>query len=125
MIVGGMKFKKLLTIPVLILGLLIIFQLSRSIVNIYRRGGRVEELAAVVAGLEKEKEELEREKAFRQTEEFVEREARNKLRMVREGEHILVLPESQDGEKARSEEQEAKSGEEKPNWKKWAEFWLR
>ncbi len=125
-----MNFKKLLAVPVLVVGLLLIVQLSRSIVRLGHRGGRVEELQAEVAGLAKEKEELEREKSYRETAEFVEREARDKLRMTREGERIVVLPEGQDEERADLPAGEAGSGEsraesqEKPNWKKWVEFWL-
>ncbi len=119
-----MKFKKLLAVPVLVLGLLIIVQLSRSIINIYGGGGRVEELAAEVVELRKEKEELEREKAFRQTQEFVEREARDELRMVREGERILVLPGGQDEESSKFKIQSSNS-EEELNWKRWIEYWLR
>lgn len=126
-----MNLKKLLAIPVLLLGLLIVFQLSRSIINMYGRGGRGKELAAEVAGLEKEKQELEGEKEFRQTQEFVEREARDKLRMVREGERILVLPESQDEESSKFNlpagkvgVQSSKNDEEGANWKKWVDFWF-
>lgn len=118
-----MNFKRLLAVPVLILGLLIVVQLSRSIINMYGRGGRGKELAAEVAGLEKEREELEGEKEFRQTEEFVEREARDKLRMVREGERILVLPGGQDEEMSNVKYQISNS-EGEANWKKWVDFWF-
>jgi len=120
-----MNFKKLLTIPALILGLLIVVQLSRSIILMHGRGGRGKELAAEVAGLEKEKAELEREKEFRQTEEFVEREARDKLRMVREGEKILVLPDGQNENGSGFKVQGSKNEGTEANWKKWVEFWLR
>ena len=118
-----MNFKKLLTIPVLLLGLLVVVQLSRSIISMSGRGGRVSGLAAEIANLEKEKEKLEREKAFRETAEFVEREARDKLRMTREGERILVLPGGQDEERAKSKEPRA-NNEEKTNWEKWLGFWF-
>jgi len=118
-----MNFKRLLAIPALIVGLLVIFHLSRSIVGIYRSGGRAEGLRAEVAGLREEKKELEEEKAFRESLEFVEREARDKLRMVREGEHILVLPGGQD-EQIRNSKFEIRNDEEEPNWKKWVEFWF-
>ncbi len=74
--------------------------------------------------MEKEKEEVEREKAVRQTEEFVAREARGKVRMVREGERILVLPKGQDEEISNLKSQ-ISNNEEEPNWEKWVEFWLR
>ena len=120
-----MQVRKIITIPALIVGLLIVFQLSRSIISIYGRGGRVGELVAEVAGLEEEKEALEKEQAFRQTPEFVEREARDKLRMVREGERILVLPGGQDEESSKFKVQNSKNEEIRPNWKKWVEFWLK
>jgi len=118
-----MNFKKLLVIPALILGLLLVVQLSRSIINMYGRGGRVEELAAEVVGLETEKEELGREKEFRESLEFVEREARDKLRMVKEGERILVLPGGQDEEISNIKYQ-ISNDEEEANWKKWVDFWF-
>ncbi len=121
-----MNFKKILAIPALILGLLIIFQLSRSIILMYGRGGRGRELAAEIAGLEEQKRELEEDKEFRETEEFVEREARDKLRMTREGEYILVLPSEEQNEKSsKFKVQSSKNGEgTEANWKKWVDFWL-
>ena len=120
-----MDFKKLLSIPVILVGLLIVVQLSRSIINMYGRGGRVKELAAEVAGLEKERQELEGEKEFRESLEFVEREARDKLRMVKEGERILVLPnEAQNDAEINAEERGSDAGGGKANWKKWLDYWL-
>ena len=119
-----MNLKKIAAVPALIVGFLIVVQLSRSIISMYGRGGRVEELAAEVAGLEKEKEELEREKAFRQTPEFVEREARDKLRMVREGERILVLPEGQNERNPNYKLQIPNDEGTEANWKKWLDYWL-
>jgi cell division protein FtsB len=124
MIVVTMNLKRLLAVPALLLGLLLIFHLSRSIVGLYRSGGRVAGLVGEIAELEKEKERLEQERGFRQTDEFVEREARDKLRMIREGEKILVLPESdtRDGEEDR--EQKTEDGE-RANWQKWFDYWFR
>jgi len=119
-----MQVRKFLAIPILILGLFVVFQLSRSIISIYGRGGRAVELVAEVAGLEEEKKELEQERAFRQTSEFVEREARDKLRMVKEGERILVLPEEQNKKTPNTKHQTPNNGV-RANWKKWVEFWLK
>ena len=119
-----MNFKKLLAIPALVVGLLIVVQLSRSIISIYGRGGRVGELVAEVAGLEGEKEALEKERAFRQTPEFVEREARDRLRMVKEGERILVLPREEQNEKNPNIKYQISNNEEDANWKKWVDFWF-
>jgi cell division protein FtsB len=120
-----MNFKKLLAIPALILGLLAIVHLSRSIVDIYGRRGRVSGLQEEIAGLEREKAELEEERAFRQTEEFVEREARDKLRMVREGEYILVLPDAQNKKISNLKSQISDDEGTKANWEKWMEYWFK
>jgi hypothetical protein len=80
-------------------------------------------LVAEITQLEKEKEKLEQEKVFRETEEFVEREARDKLRMTKGGEHILVLPENQNEENPKSKLQ-ISNNEESPNWKKWLDYWF-
>lgn len=121
-----MKLKKLLAIPALTLGLVIMVHLSRSIIDIYGGRGRVSGLREEITTLEKERKELEGEKSFRQTAGFVEREARDELRMVREGEKILVLPERRNKNGSRSKVQSSKNGEEaEENWEKWVEFWLR
>lgn len=54
---------------------------------------RVESLKAEVGELEAERKVLAEEKVYRETAAFVEKEARDKLKMVKEGEHLLVLPE--------------------------------
>lgn len=60
----------------------------------YREGlTRVESLRNEVRNLESENESLKKEKDYRQTPDFLEKGARNKLRMVKEGEHLVVLPE--------------------------------
>ena len=118
-----MNLKKIVAVPVLIVGLLLVVQLSRSIISMHGRGGRVKELAAEVAGLEERKQGLEAGKEFRESLEFVEREARDKLRMVKEGEHILVLPEEQN-EKNPNTKHQTPNNEEKANWKKWLDYWL-
>jgi cell division protein FtsB len=124
MIVVTMNLKRLLAVPALLLGLLLIFHLSRSIVGLYRSGGRVAGLVGEIAELEKEKERLEQERGFRQTDEFVEREARDKLRMTREGEKILVLPESDARGGEEDREQKTEDGE-RANWQKWFDYWFR
>lgn len=61
----------------------------------YREGlSRVVLLEAEVKGLEAENRRLEEEKAQRETDNFLEKEARDKLKMVKEGERLVVLPET-------------------------------
>jgi len=125
LLLSQMQIKKILAIPALILGLVIMVHLSRSIIDIYGGRGRVFGLREEITTLEKEKTELEGEKSFRQTVGFVEREARDELRMVREGEKILVLPKKQNEKSSKFKVQSSKNGEEaEANWKKWVDYWF-
>lgn len=126
-----MNLKTLAATPLLLLGLFLVFHLSRSLWGMYHRTDRVGELKNEIQKLREEKSRLEEEKAFRQTAEFIEQEARNKLQMTKEGEHILVLPDSQNEKIPKSKTPALPAGrqvpktEGKPNWKKWVEFWLK
>lgn len=75
-----------------------------------------------VLSLKAERERFSAEKAYRQTPEFVEEQARNKLQMVKEGERVVVLPRSAVGERG-GEGQEGTL--EKRNWERWVEYWLK
>lgn len=82
-----------------ILQILVIFFLLTLVVNTTRQvaklsqakskfGQTIQKLEELKSGNAKLRAELE----FRQTPEFVEREARNKLSLVKEGETVVILP---------------------------------
>jgi cell division protein FtsB len=119
-----MRWRKLAAIPLLLLGLFLVFHLSRSLWDIYHRTDRVGELKNEIQKLREEKSRLEEEKAFRQTAEFIEQEARNKLQMTKEGEHVVVVPQKDTESNAKGREKTTTIPTQKPNWQKWVEFWL-
>lgn len=122
-IVPKMNFKKLAAIPVFLLGLFICFQLTRSIAGLWRGGGRVEDLQREVWELEEEKKLLEQKKAYYQTPEFVEEQARNKLQMTKEGERVVILPRSVVEERGLKGLKEGEGVLKKGNWEKWVDYW--
>lgn len=91
--------KKIVFIIIIIVSLVIINNLVRSIVNLWQK----QELVGMT------QEELEREKKLHgnlqeqyktvKENDFVEKEARNKLFLVQPGEEVVVLPNSQIEEK--------------------------
>ena len=109
------KIKKIL---VIVIGMGLIISLSRSIVRLLKLGNPAEELKKELLGLEIEKENLLKKKAYYQSDEFIEDQARNILNMGKPGERIVILPDDFLKEEAI---QEAKS---LPNWKKWFEIFF-
>lgn len=120
-----MNLKKLAVIPVFLLGLLICFQLSRSIIRIWQSGGRVEELLREVLALEEKKRSLEEEEAHYQTEEFIEDQARNRLQMVKEGERMVILPEGAPKNADVAADGRGNAVGRPKNWELWVEYWRR
>ncbi len=76
--------------------LLIVFLFSFSLIQGIRRvrmaGGRLSEARERLEELKNENEKLKRELSDTTNEVYVERSARDKLGLVREGEMVLVLP---------------------------------
>lgn len=100
-----------------IVSLLLVVSLSRSIMSLWEKYDIVWERQQE---LDREKErnvQLKTELEQVQRPEFIEREAREKLGMVKEGETVVLLPKSQI---SNSNDQTREENEEKiPNWKKW------
>lgn len=76
--------------------------------------GRIEADKEKLAQLQRQEAELKEEKERRQTEGFIEEEARSKLNKARAGESVVVLP----GEK-KEDESTQKKEKPVPNWQKW------
>lgn len=66
--------------------------LFRTYKKVQERQARVENLKAAVVNLEKENRQLSGEVAFRQSQDYVEQQARDQLKMIKEGEHLVILP---------------------------------
>ncbi len=76
----------------------------------------ISELKANINRLEKEKENLENKKEFYQTEEFIRREAREKLGLTENNELIVILPNIPD---LPDNQIGYRISPNSPTWKKW------
>lgn len=104
--------KKVLFIIIVIVLLLIINDLSRSIYDIWQKKDFVTKAEKELNFQKQENNRLKSELSYAQTPEFIEKEARNKLFMVKKGEQKILIPkESKDQEEAKKESL--------PNWKQW------
>lgn len=102
---------------------LIIFLLSlgaivtapRSLWEMWQRRDIFNERQEVRDALASKNEELKRELSEAQTPEYIEKVAREKLGLVKEGETIILMPPRKDSGQANIPAPD----ESAPNWKKW------
>lgn len=116
--------RKYLRISIFLLGLLLIVSMGRSTYNLFGKGKSIEDAKERVAKLEKEKELLEETKKIVDSNDFVEKEARDKLGMGREGETILVLPSDEVLKKFAPSFDEERFLEEKPIYRRWIDLFF-
>ncbi len=104
------------------------FSLSKTISDVYEKSRRVNELKSDIAKLEEENKKLNEEFAYKSTDEFIEKEAREKLFMGFIGERILIIPQNffenlkKEGSKSLDVLGEKS---EKPIYKQWLELITR
>lgn len=96
--------------------LLAIFSISQSVWSSWRKLNSLKGSEAEIERLKAENKKLEEEKTFRQSNFYVEKEAREKLGLARDGETVYLR------EKAASEAAQNLAEKEAPNWQAWIEL---
>ncbi|MBI3577339.1 septum formation initiator family protein [Candidatus Gottesmanbacteria bacterium] len=96
------------------LSLLVVVSLSRSVYGLWRKRDYVRLRADTLQEVQAENDRLKKQVEASQKPEFIEKEAREKLGMTKEGEAVVILPKSQI-----SGPNDQKKIEEVSNWKKW------
>lgn len=109
--------KKVVLPVVLIGGLYLIVVLSRDLWQVLGSRSRISEAEEQVKILEKEQREFKDELERVNADGFVEKEARDKLLLAKEGEVVLLLPQQQNLE-VRDDNLE-EDQKELENWEKW------
>ena len=104
--------KKILFCIIVIVFLFIINDLARSIYDIWQKKDFVIEAEKELSFQKQENQRLKSALSYSKTQEFIEKEARDKLFMAKKGEQRILL--SKD-----SEEAVHKKKEDLPNWKQW------
>ena len=87
--------------------------------KLYKAGDKVEVARKELAEVQAEQEKLKAQLEYVQSDEFVEREAREKLGYGKEGETLLVLPNQNS-----TQYSEKSAQEEGPNWRKWWKLYI-
>ena len=110
-----------------IFGLLVIFILviiaaGREGYRNYKINQEIRNLQDKIEALQKSKEELAEMEKYLQSDEFLEKEARLKLNLIREGEKLVIIKRSEESksEEAKSEEKNERIS----NIQKWWEYFF-
>lgn len=105
-----------ISFTITLIGLGLIINLSRDISRLWRAGEQVKLVEEKAQKLKEEQQKLVQKKAYYQSEEFIEEEARNKLNMAKPDETVVILPPNVSQILGRKEET---SIPEIPNWQRW------
>lgn len=115
---------------IIVLGMLLIVNLSRGIWSLLKARDRIREAEERLAQLVAQKKELEKQVQYQLSEGYAEKEIRDKLSMAKPGEVVVILPQIKDnvgssssgsefsGQRTVDSEKQATNDFE-PNWKKW------
>lgn len=114
-----MSKKRIARILVLVLGFYFIVSLVQQILSLWKAEERIKIAQEKVEEAGRESEELAEKLKYVRSEEFVEKEARDKLGMGKEGETAVVVPKDLiEKEVEKAEKEEPKKV---PNWRLWKE----
>lgn len=105
--------KKALFIIIVFIFLIIINDLLHSIYDIWQKKDFVAEAERELSFQKQENQRLKSALSYSKTQKFIEKEARDKLFMVKKGEQRVLI--SKEGEEVTEKEEK----ENVPNWKQW------
>jgi cell division protein FtsB len=109
--------KKLISSLIILFSLYLIVSLSREIFDLIQKEKVIGKEELKLEELKVETQVLKEQLDYVQSEEFVEKEAREKLGMTRPGETVVILPE--DFKEMVDQSQGVIEPKEVPNWKQW------
>jgi cell division protein FtsB len=104
--------KKILFIVIVLISLIMINNLVHSIYNIWQKEDFITQAQKELEFQEQENQRLKTALSYSQTQEFIEKEARDKLLMVKKDEQRILIPKG-------SEKSAQKTKESLPNWRQW------
>lgn len=101
------------------ISLLLVAILSRSIYSLWKKKDIVGERLEALRKVEAENQRLRKALEEAQSPEFIERQAREKLGLAKEGEEIVLLPKSNPPTSGSVTNEEKEGEKDEPRWKQW------
>lgn len=87
--------RRLYQLTIIVIGLFIIYGSSRNIIELWQQKQRVWRVQQEVKDLEAREVELRKQLEYYRSDEYVEKIAREKLLLQKEGETVILLPQGQ------------------------------
>lgn len=113
------RLKTYSNIVFIVISLLMLASLSRNIIKVREAKERLKEKEEYIEKIRGENEELSQKVAIFKSEEFIEKQLRDKLGLAKEGETIVVLPDEETIKKFAPSDEKEEEILPDPNWKKW------
>lgn len=104
--------------------ILILISITKNIGKVFAIRAEVAKQKAKVAKIEAENLRIQMEISKAQSPEFIERQVRDKLGLVKEGETVVVLPEIEEVKKLAPKLDLEEDYLPDPNWRKWLKLFL-
>lgn len=111
---------KIFNLVLLLIVSFIIFNLTSNIIRFWKKRGVLVQERQKLEALKNRSAELKLQLKYVQSEEFVEKEARDQLGLAKPGEEVWVLPEVIKD----TQETEDSNGVEEANWQKWVRLFI-
>lgn len=115
--------KRLIYFIAILVGMYLIISLSKSLIDAWRRERRIEEAQETLSSEKKKFDELTLKKKEVESQEFIEKQAREKLLLGKPGESQVIIDqlllEALEGTKS------AETLDNRPNWQKWWDLFFK
>ncbi len=108
----------------IIVGVLLSITLARNILIISSANQRIQRIKNEIAELEQKNTILKKQIETSQTDEFKEKQARDKLGLVKEGESVIVLPDEETLRQFSPKTEEEQESLPDPIWKRWVKLFI-
>lgn len=116
--------KRYIPLALLVMILIIIISMGRNALGLFGRKDQIEEAKQKVRELEREQAQLLELKEKVESQEFVEKEAREKLGLAKPGEVVVVLPSEDILRRLAPKIEEEEFIEALPIWKRWSRMFF-
>ena len=111
--------KKAFKWALLLIVFILVFSLVKNVLKAKNAASNIAESKRKVAELRRENDELGKEIDSVESAFFLEKQARDKLGLAKEGEMVIILPDEETLKKAFPNKEDQKDELPLPNWKQW------
>jgi len=118
------KLHKISNYILVIFLIMLVLSLVRNIIKTRKANNLILEKESKVDKIRQENADLEKKIAEMKSPEYIERQIRNNLGLVKEGEVVIILPDEETLRSLAPKDEEEEEILPDPNWKRWLKLFL-